>query len=206
MYTWLLLWIFKKYSKHKIWDLRRRIIHPKKSLKDLSMMIFVYFLDCNVFTSTINYSLVKKQGTSREITRPCIVNCPLIIDPEMVTLKKIMGDPKAGCISLMTSSNQSLPLLSTKESFRKIEWNYMVKNHNSFLHQKWFSGLSFNWIKNSITGVYNRKKNYDTPNKTNFGVENLWILWTCLINIRLVLGWFVFCSQSWLKESKYTFH
>ena len=50
-----------------------------------------------------------------------LLNCPLIIDPEMVTLKKIMGDPQAGCISLMTSSNQNLPLLRATESFRKIE-------------------------------------------------------------------------------------
>ena len=47
-----------------------------------------------------------KNKETREITRPRIVNCPLIIDPEMVTLKKIMVDPQAGCISLMTSSNQ----------------------------------------------------------------------------------------------------
>ena len=62
-----------------------------------------------------------KNKETREITRPRIVNCPLIIDPEMVTLKKIMGNPQAGCISLMTSSNQNLPLLSATESFRKIE-------------------------------------------------------------------------------------
>ena len=60
------------------------------------------------------YSLVEKQGLSREITRRRIVNCPLMIDPEVVTLKKIMGDPQAGCISLLTNTNENLALLRAR--------------------------------------------------------------------------------------------
>ena len=145
------------------------------------------------------YTLIEKHGTSREITRPRIfwfpnplfqshmgglsrpriVNGPLIIDPED------NGRPPGWLHLVIDHSNQNLALLRATESFWKIERNYIIKNHNSFLHKKWFSGLCFSWIENSITGVCNRKKNYNTPNHTIFGVENLWILWTCLMNIIL---------------------
>ena len=46
-------------------------------------MIFLYFLDCNVFAPTIHYSW----------------RVSLIIDLEVVTLKKIIGNPQQGCIS-----------------------------------------------------------------------------------------------------------
>ena len=87
--------------------------------------------------------MVEKQGTSREIIKPRIVNCPLIIDPEALTLKKIMGDPKADCISLSTDTYQNLVLLRATESFWKIERSYLVKNPNFFLHQKIVLGALF---------------------------------------------------------------